>query len=191
MSPILGIYASQITGKLSTTDYESISTVTVGSGGSASVSFTSIPSTYSHLQIRILGRTNRTSYSTDYIKLVANSDTGSNYSNHQLIGDGSSASAAASTSQTGAFIQRFPGNAIAANIFGVAVVDILDYANTNKYKTVRNLGGFNDNNGTGPEEIGLYSSLWMNTSAISNITLSSGGGTLLSQNSSFALYGIK
>jgi hypothetical protein len=53
--PILGIIASAITGNLVTTSYESIETVTVGSGGSATVlTFSSIPATYTHLQIRVL-----------------------------------------------------------------------------------------------------------------------------------------
>jgi hypothetical protein len=50
--PILGIIASAITGNLVTTSYESIETVTVGSGGSATVTFSSIPATYTHLQIK-------------------------------------------------------------------------------------------------------------------------------------------
>lgn len=187
--PILGIFASS--NFIDTAGFQSIATSTVGSGGSASITFSSIPSTYKHLQIRILGRTNRTSYSSDYIKLVANSDTGANYANHQLVGTGSSASAAATTGNTSAFIQRFSGNAIAANTFGVGVIDILDYANSSKNKTIRNLGGLEENNVAGVGEVGLYSSLWLNTSAISSITLSSGGGTLLSEYSSFALYGIK
>ena len=192
MSPILGIYASQVSGKLwPASSYESIATVTVGSGGSGTVSFTSIPQTYSHLQIRILGRTNRTSFASDYIKLVANSDTGSNYANHYLAGTAGGAYSGGTSSNDSAYIQRFAGNSIASNIFGVAVVDILDYSNTNKFKTIRNLGGIDQNSTSGVGEVGLYSSLWMNTSAISSLTLSSGGGTLISQNSSFALYGIK
>jgi hypothetical protein len=54
--PILGIIASAITGNLVTTSYESIATVTVGGGGAATVAFTSIPATYTHLQIRGIGR---------------------------------------------------------------------------------------------------------------------------------------
>lgn len=192
MSPILGIYASQISGHLwePAGAYDALWSTTVPSGGVSTITISNIPQTYKHLQIRMLGRTNRTTYSSDYIKLVANNDTGANYANHQLVGTGSAASAAGTTGNTNAFIQRFSGNAIAANIFGVAVVDILDYANTNKYKTIRNLGGIDENNVAGVGEIGLYSSLWLNTSAISSITLSSGGGTLFSQYSSFALYGI-
>jgi hypothetical protein len=189
MTSILGIVASS---KLvASGSFESIATVTVGSGGSSSVSFTSIPSTYSHLQVRILGRGNRTSYGTESFVMRANSDSGANYATHQVVAVASSVLASGSASTTGASIGRFPSNSITANVFGVGVVDILDYANTNKYKTIRDLGGIEDNDVSGLAELGLYSSLWMNTSAISSLTFTSGGGTLITQYSSFALYGIK
>jgi hypothetical protein len=172
--------------------FESIATVNVGSGGSSSVSFTSIPSTYTHLQVRILGRGNRTSYGSESFVMRANSDSGSNYATHQLVGVSSSVLASGAASTTASSIGRFPSNSIAANTFGVAIVDILDYSNTNKYKTIRDMGGMMDhNNVSGLGELGIYSSLWMNTSAISSLTFTSGGGTLITQNSSFALYGIK
>jgi hypothetical protein len=64
----------------------------------------------------------------------------------------------------------------------------LDYANTNKYKTTRSIGG-NDNNGSG--FVSLISGLWLSTSAISNIEIIPLNGTLWTQYSHFALYGIK
>ena len=70
-------------------------------------------------------------------------------------------------------------------IFGTFIVDILDYANTNKYKTMRALDGF-DANGSGYAV--LWSGNWRSTSAVSTITIT--GGTF-AQYSSFALYGIK
>jgi hypothetical protein len=185
--PILGILASSkfIAG----TSYESIATTTVGSGGTASVTFSSIPGTYTHLQIRAIGRTNRSGGATnDPFKIVFNSDTGTNYSQHYLQGDGGSASSFASVSI--GFIAAYLATATSAtaNVFGTTIVDILDYANTNKYKTTRALGGF-DNNGSGI--VGLVSGNWRSTSAITNITISPQVGTSWDQYSSFALYGIK
>ena len=75
-----------------------------------------------------------------------------------------------------------------ANMFGSGVIDILDYANTNKYKTVRTLSG-DDKNGSGYVVFG--SGLWQNTNAVSTITLTNHGATNFQQYSSFALYGIK
>ena len=180
--PILGIFASAVTGGVSTTSFESIATVTVGAGGSANIDFTSIPSTYTHLQIRGIGKFS----GGDGLGVrVGNGsiDTGSNYAVHVLQGDGSSASAGAASSQSrmvlGYDFQEF----------GPFVLDILDYANTNKYKTFRALSG-DDRNGSG--NINLRSGLWQSTSAINQIRLYGALSSVsFSQYSHFALYGIK
>ena len=184
--PILGIIASS---KLTAvpSSYESIATVTVGSGGAANVEFTSIPATYTHLQVRAIGRTTRAE-TNDALNMQFNADTGSNYSWHRLDGDGASASASAATSQTTIIVDRFSAATATASMFGVFILDILDYANTNKYKTTRNLGGY-DLNGSGL--ITFASGLWRSTSAITSIKLVSRNAGNLSQYSSFALYGIK
>jgi hypothetical protein len=170
--------------------YESIATVLVGSGGSSPITFTSIPSTYKHLQIRLLAQTNRAA-SVDSLQLNFNSDTGSNYSWHTVQGDGSSASALGFATQTYARIGdgTIGGATGSGGYFGVGVIDILDYASTNKNKTIRGLTGV-DENGAG--RVGLGSGLWQNNStAISSISIAPQGGTLFLQYSQFALYGIK
>lgn len=178
MSPILGIWASQNYSRYSLpTSYESIATTTVGSGGSTSVTFSSIPSTYTHLQIRLM---NLSATEANGILIRFNSDSGTNYAEHDLRGSGTAVNAYAYTSQTGAQLGMF-GSSTAP---GVAIGDILDYTNTNKYKTLRTLYGY-DKNGGG--YIFLSSGLWMSTNAITSITLS--GGTF-NQYSHFALYGI-
>jgi hypothetical protein len=193
MSPILGARGGLsakaygfTSAAASLTAYESIATTTVGSGGTSSVTFSSIPSGYTHLQIRGIARTNRATF-PDPLKLNFNSDTGSNYARHYLAGEGSSASADALSSQT--FIRNFiiSSSAATSGVFGTFVVDVLDYAATSKYKTVRTLMGY-DNNGDG--YIVLNSGLWSSTSAISSISFAGEFGTL-QEYSSFALYGIK
>jgi hypothetical protein len=187
MAPILGIMASQITGHLSTNSYESIATVTVGSGGSSSISFSSIPSTFKHLQLRCLGRTTA-SVDNDGAYLVLNSDSGANYASHNLRGNGGVVSAGAGISETSAYLQRFAGGNQASGMFGVAVVDFLNYADTNKYKTIRDLSGY-DFNGTG--NVYFSSSLWQSTSAITSMTFTPSQGGNWAQYTSFALYGIR
>ena len=163
--------------------YESIATVTVGAGGSSSISFTSIPSTYKHLQIRWLSGDNRSGANDSPIYIQFNSDTSNNYADHQLGGDGSSAYSYASTSQPKTWL--YGGGATA---FGAGITDILDYTSTNKAKTIRFLGG-NDANGAG--QIRLVSGLWFATpAAISTITLTPFTANFR-QYSSFALYGVK
>jgi hypothetical protein len=173
-------------------DYESIQTVTVGAGGAADITFSSIPSTYKHLQIRGIGRDARATYGNDNLNVRFNSDSGANYSWHKLQGNGSSASAGGSSNTTQITANALAGNGAPSNTFSATIIDILDYANTNKYKTLRGLDGV-DINGTVAGEGGvieLFSGNWRNTAAITSVTLIAGSPNF-SQYSSFALYGIK
>ena len=165
--------------------YESIATITVGSGGASTVEFTSIPATYKHLQVRLNIRSNRAVTVETYVMQF--NSTGSNqYSGHLLAGGGATTQTYSETSQNTGLGAYISGNSAGANMFGGAISDILDYANTNKYKTVRSLGG-TDQNGSG--NISFTSCLWQNTAAINSIKFQS-GGTGWTEYSSFALYGI-
>lgn len=180
MSPILGIWASQNYPRI-TNSFESIATVTVGAGGSSSISFSSIPSTYKHLQIRFMGSIT----SGNQISFMRfNSDTtATNYYTHALEGDGSTAYAYAVNT-----FPRYTSLPSATSVQGVSVIDILDYTNTSKNSTVRALGGV-DRNGSG--EVTFYSGLWKNTAAITQIDLVPNSGATFRQYTHAALYGIK
>jgi hypothetical protein len=175
---------------VSNTAYESIATVTVGAGGSASAEFTSIPQTYKHLQIRGIGRTSDAGTGGNfgcYIRM--NSDTGSNYAFHTLLGNGISVGAGGSASQNLIYTLHVgPRGGDLSNTFSAQIVDILDYANTNKYKTVRILGGHNLQ-ATTAERIASSSGVWMSVSAITRIDIYLEG--TMGQYTQFALYGIK
>ena len=178
LNNIAGVIAFQ---GLAAGDYEPIFTTTVGAGGSASITFSTIPSTYKHLQIRAIAL----SSSSNHGDLQLNGDTATNYAGHSLEGDGGSVAAQAGATRSDMFsMVRMAGSSGAV---AASVIDILDYASTNKYKTVRALRGF-DNNGTG--NIGLISGSWRSTSAISSITINARAGSF-AQYSHFALYGIK
>jgi hypothetical protein len=189
MSPILGIIASQNYPR-DTNSYESIQTVTVGAGGTSSISFSSIPSTYKHLQIRMLARSNRAS-DLEYLKINFNSDTAANYSWHYVLGNGAGTAAGAGANASYVFSEYYAGAAQGSNIFGAGITDILDYQNTNKFKTIRDLAGTDNNGATNQGTISYQSGSWRSTSAISSIQITPGGGTTIQQYSSFALYGIK
>lgn len=169
--------------------FESIATVIVPSGGSSSVTFSNIPSTYTHLQIRGICRSTRSDFA-DGINLLFNSDSGTNYSWHYLRGDGTSPGSGSGVSQSGILISYDLAAASATSgIFGGFIIDILDYTNTNKYTTTRHLAG-NDRNGSGA--VGLASGSWLNTSAVTTISLSPYWGSFnWVQYSHFALYGIR
>jgi hypothetical protein len=171
---------------VSTNSYESIATVALGSS-QTTIAFSSIPSTYKHLQIRAFGKTD-VAGSGDYFRIRFNSDTATNYSTHFLSGDGSSVPVSGNANVSSMYATRFSGNSGATNIFGAGVVDILDYSDTNKYKTVRTLGGV-DTNGGG--EVFYSSGSWRSTSAVNAITLFPNAGSNFMQYTSVALYGIK
>jgi hypothetical protein len=162
-------------------DYESIATVTVGAGGTSSVTFSSIPSTYQHLQMRGIFRP----IGASWIIANFNGDNAGNYSMHDLRGNGSSASGGVAIEP---YVYFILGGTTASNTFAAGVIDILDYANTNKFKTLRSLSGI-DTNGGG--NIDLTSGSWRNTAAISSIVLTLNSGTNIPEYSQFALYGIK
>ena len=183
MSPILGIYASANFRLPSS--YESIATTTVGSGGAANVEFTSIPATYTHLQIRFIARDSGNA--TGEINAQFNSDTASNYSFHQIYGSGTSVAASGNGSTAYTKVGEITGTSYNASIFGVGIIDILDYKDTNKYKTVRSLTGEEHN--TSFSYLVFISGNWRSTSAITTIKLTP--TNTFGQYSQFALYGIK
>jgi hypothetical protein len=190
--PIFGITASSnMSTKL--TDFYQIATTTLGSATST-VTFSSIPADYTHLQIRASYQTSRGTYPLDKIFIRFNSDTASNYSTHVVQGDG--ASATSSAENTDKITDRDMSSTTAASgglVFGGLIMDILDYANTNKYKTVRSISGF-DTNGTVSGfggRVGLFSGNWRSTSAITSITFTVDNAANYSANSKFSLYGIK
>lgn len=172
-------------------DFESIATVTVGSGGAADVTFSSIPSGYQHLQVRGFTPFN---VRDGVIRLAFNGDTGSNFRYHWLSGNGAAAQAYAPAA--GQYIE-FAYDANAAPNSSVAksfVVDILDYASSSKNTTVRTFCG-TDVNGGGMVQV--TSGLWVNTSAVTSLkftqtgNLGGYGPQNLAEHSHLALYGIK
>ena len=171
-------------------DFESIATVTVGSGGAANIEFTNIPGTYQHLQLRMIARFtgNFNAGAGGFTGVQFNADTGSNYVYHHLLGDGSSASTTALTSQSQSYLQRFTTSGETASIFGASVVDLLDYCVTTKNKTIRSVGGF-DRNGGG--RIYLASGLWMSTNAVTSIKLLPEQSTNFAEHTTAALYGVR
>jgi len=168
-------------------DFESIATVVVGSGGAATVSFTSIPSTYQHLQLRAIHKTTQTG-TLEFVRYRFNGVTASgNYRTHFLEGTGSVAqSSVYGETDRGMLYQ--PAASFGSNSFGTTILDILDYSNTNKLKTIRILNGC-DNNSAG--RIYFQSSWFNSTSVISSLEFAPQTSGNIAEYSHFALYGIK
>ncbi len=165
------------------TSYESIETITVGSSGQSSISFTSIPQTYKHLQLRAIAKT----VSNDQgVFLQFNGDTAANYSSHYMYGTGNGGNPIVGANTTWAGMYCSP---TFSSQFSGLIVDILDYTNTNKLKTVRSIAGV-ENNGSGYATI--TSGNWRNSNAITSISIKEIlANSNFTQFSHFALYGIK
>jgi hypothetical protein len=168
-----------IAAPVSTNSYESIASAS-GTGSSGTISFTSIPSTFTHLQLRVYGGVATTATTSSNL-LFNNDSTAANYATHFLYGNGTSAVAGGGTStQYGIYVNGISSSPSAT------IIDILDYTNTNKNKVSRSLNGY-DANGSG--NVNILSGLWLSTAAINrlDIVASQNWGTY----SKFALYGIK
>jgi hypothetical protein len=163
--------------------FEPITSITIGATSVSSINFGSIPQNYAHLQVRAISFVATTD---QILYMQVNSDDGSNYASHLLSGNGVGSGAAyglASQNNLRIFGQTY---GVGTSAPTATISDLLDYSNTNKYKTIRTFGG-TDRNGTG--EVQLASGLWMNTAAITSVQIYSTAN--LTQYSSYALYGIK
>jgi hypothetical protein len=158
------------------TTYEPIASTTL-SAGTATIDFTSIPQTYTDLVFVVSGKN---TVAATNIQLRFNSDTGSNYSNTSLTGNGSSASSGRSSNVTYSFI----GDLGAGSEYSTIVTHIFNYSNTTTFKTLisrSNLASI---------QVILRALLWRSTSAITSIQVSCQSDSLAS-GSTFTLYGIK
>jgi hypothetical protein len=150
----------------------------------SSITFSSIPSTYKHLQVRLLTRLTATGTTPNDFKLNINGTT-STYRDHHLNGNGSTVKANNDTT-TYFPIYNFPRAGQLADTFGAAILDFHDYASTTKNKVFRMMSGFDDNSAG---QIWLYSGLWVSTNAIDQLVFAPQSGNFKS-GSTFALYGM-
>jgi hypothetical protein len=166
--------------------YEPIASQTLGSTAT-SVTFSSIPSTYTDLVICVTGRTDRTATAAEAIGLRFNSDTGSNYSVTYLLGSGSSASSARAANISYAELSRMNPSASGNTNPALAIFHIMSYSNTSVYKTALGLGAASAE--TYP--VSRYVSLWRSTAAITSVLVIPAIGPNFVAGSTFSLYGIK
>jgi len=169
-------------------DMELIATVLVGSGGASSVTFSSLPTEFKHLQLRMVARNNATGSGVNNVDVRFNGDTGTNYHRHIIYGYGAtmySYNATGLTVAHGGWVNQEETN---RNIFAVAICDIPDAFSTTKTKILRTFTG---SNSTGNQLIGLGGSFWNNTAAITSITLTESTSINFGSGSRFSLYGIK
>lgn len=166
------------------TSFDSIASFTAN-GTSSNYTFSSISGTYKHLQIRAL-IVGGTAIGSTNLDVQFNGDTASNYAIHWLSGNGTTVSASAAAPNPRIEEIILLGNSNTKN--AVMIMDIIDYANTSKFKTVRTIAG-RDENGSG--DIRLSSGLWRSTSAITSIKVYSDNNGAFPSGTVISLYGIK
>jgi hypothetical protein len=166
--------------------YELIESSILTSNAS-NVTFSSIPQDFKHLQIRAVWRSSSTQASTTDANIRLNGDSGANYATHFLSANGSTVISTGVTSSTFPFLgfETIPRNDQVTGNYGGLIADILDYSSTVKNTTIRSFSGSTDSDDSG---ISLASALWMNTAAVTSMTLFSSG---ILSGSRFSLYGIR
>lgn len=181
--------ASNSATPVSLSSYESIATVTA-SGSASSMTISSIPQTYSHLRVIISARTASTGPRLDAY-LQFNGDTSTNYSYRWMYNSGSNgpyANSAINASQLSS--TYIPGSAVTSNVFGLFIIDIPDYASTNKYKTAGILTGWNNRGTTSENNMANVVGSWRNsTTGINSITFAQSGNFV--SGSTMSIYGLK
>lgn len=168
------------------------SAVTVGSGGAASISFTSIPSTFTDLVVKVSGRSDRNVFSFCYMRMRFNSAT-TGYTYRILQGDGSSASSLdqsnAGLFSDGILVGGTTQNNNTASTFANTEIYIPNYAgSTNKSISADGVTEANQTN-----TLAIFTAgLWSSTAAITSISLEpwQGGTFNFLQNSTAYLYGV-
>jgi len=157
----------------------------------ASVTFSSIPSSYDHLYLVISARSDG-SGTSGYIRTQLNSDTGSNYSYTYLTASTATPSSARGASQT--YLGHWPicAGGHLADTFGTVKAWIPNYANTSNYKQVLAKSA-QENNSTSDWywTVRLDADLWRSTAAIDTIYMVENDGDDFVQYSTFTLYGVK
>jgi|LakMenE18May11ns_1017448.scaffolds.fasta_scaffold9953747_3 hypothetical protein len=168
----------------SPTSFESIATFTPTSG--SSVTFSSIPSTYKSLQIRVVALAS----SGGAMNVRLNGDTASNYWWHYMNGYLYSPSVTSSGTATNSMRIAGGGQGVISQVPTAAIVDIVDYSSTSKNKRIKSFSGIATNGVGGDDELMLLSGLWLNTSAVNSVTVNINNNAFTS-GTCIALYGIK
>jgi hypothetical protein len=170
--------------------YKALQTVSVGAGGAASISFTSIPQTYTDLKIVLSGRTVGYAATQDYANITFNSDTTNSYTMQYLLGDGSSTGAGNSGGASwpgGSVWSEFAADNSTSNTFGNSEFTIFNYA-SNDIKSI-NANMTSETNATNVQMF-VRAGTWQSTSGVTNITIAPYYGTSFVQYSTFTLYGV-
>ena len=159
------------------------------SSSAASVTFSSIPATYTDLVLKVSARTNRTGTTSQEMRLRFNGSTSNEYSNTALWGNAGTATSERQSSQTYlARIRQVTATDATANTFGSIEIYIPSYA-ISQYKPLSSFGA-DENNTANDPWVAVNAGLWNNNAAITQIDCIIPSDSFIA-NSTFHLYGIK
>lgn len=168
--------------------YTFLSSTTVGSGGTSTISFTSIPQTYGDLVLVCSLRSNYAGV-PEVTKLNFNNNSSSVYSYETMRTDGGASATTAKTSNTSRILLYSQnGDTATSNAFGLITVYIPSYTNSQNKSIIASGAAETDATYT---YLGFQSGVWANTAAITQIDLAPTLGTSFKQYSTAYLYGIK
>jgi len=167
--------------------YTLISSVTVGSGGAANISFTSIPATYTDLLVKLSPRFSAASVNKALLMKFNSDASTSNYKNKNLRGSGSSATSGSDEGYAGGYIAELNADSTTSNTFSNVEIYIPNYLSSN-YKSF-SVDSVMENNATTAYAT-LAANLWNSTSAITSIIFSEHTSSNFVQYSTAYLYGI-
>ena len=164
--------------------YEPIASTTLASNA-ADFTFTSVPSTFTDLVVVVSARTTSSTVYDD-LCMQFNGDTGTNYSRTYMNGNGSVAASGRTSNNANFFFWYSTGTNMAANVYPMSIVHLMNYSNTNVYKT--GLINMATPDAVAHRQVGL----WRSTAAISSIKIYPiVGGSNIEAGSTLSLYGIK
>jgi len=167
--------------------YEPIATTTLGSAA-ADITFTSIPGTYTDLRLVVVGRCTAAGVDTQGMYLQFNGNTATNYSNTQILGNGSSAISDYSNNNSIMQCGELPAGNISTSIFALNTADIFSYTGSTN-KTVLVTSNADMNTGTTASRVWRLVGLWRQTSAITSIKVYPSGSNF-DTGTTATLYGI-
>lgn len=174
--------------------YQALATVTVGSGGSSTIEFTSIPQTYTDLVLRLSARTDEAGSGRSYVRHRYNSSSAASYGYLWLYGyDGGNPGGTGDTAVTAGHIIIVPDANTTSDTFGNTELYIPNYTSTSKFK-VHSSFHVSENSSSSTYLVGQSASLWSVTDAITSITLYAvnvGSANKFVQHTTATLYGIK
>lgn len=186
--PILGTVASQFSGK-SFASFESIQTIYLASGNQLSLNFDSIPSTFTHLQIRGNLKSQRSSDYQSTVRMRFNADGGNNYIYTRWQGKNGTANGFIAAGDSYLYMYNMCNTDTGSTVMAPFVLDIYNYSSTSIYKTIQANSGvvYANTDSTACKTTGA----WGSTSAINAISFSTDDGSQFSRYSRLGLYGIK